>query len=243
MRREIFIESEGLKIHGMFFSPESGSSRVVVFCHGIPLSRPEPNDPGYEGLAASVCDSGYSALFFNMRGTGLSQGNFDPLGWYVDLIEVMRVLGDYEKRYLVGFSFGAMLSIRYAALHRDVSGVASFASPFTLREIFPPGQISRFIDSAREIGIIRDSNFPPSIDWFLERFESMDLEKYLPLVKIPLLVVHGEEDELVPIEHAKRIFDLAGGPKAIEILPGGTHRLRRDKRVTGILLSWLHSLE
>ena len=57
----------------------------------------------------------------------------------------------------------------------------------------------------------------------------------------PLLLVHGNEDELVPIDHAHRLYDMAGEPKQLVVLNGAGHRLRQDSRVTAVVINWLKS--
>lgn len=42
-----------------------------------------------------------------------------------------------------------------------------------------------------------------------------------------LLIIHGDSDELVPMDHAKRLFEAAHDPKRLVLLPDGDHRLSR----------------
>jgi alpha/beta superfamily hydrolase len=93
--REIELTSGEVILHGELFGPDGGVP-LVVMCHGIPLSRPDPADPGYAGLARSLGRHGYATLFVNFRGTGLSSGNFCMGGWYEDLGSVM----DYTRETL-----------------------------------------------------------------------------------------------------------------------------------------------
>jgi uncharacterized protein len=39
----------------------------------------------------------------------------------------------------------------------------------------------------------------------------------------PLLIAHGDADDLIPIEHAKRLHEAAAGPKELVVIPGGGH--------------------
>ena len=50
-----------------------------------------------------------------------------------------------------------------------------------------------------------------------------DSARYLPDLKLPLLIVHGDQDQTVPVEMGRRVFELAGGPKEIAILKGAGH--------------------
>jgi putative redox protein len=53
-----------------------------------------------------------------------------------------------------------------------------------------------------------------------------------------MLIIHGDEDESVPISDARQLAQ-AHGAAELRILPGAGHRLRHDPRVVAILLGWL----
>jgi putative redox protein len=58
----------------------------------------------------------------------------------------------------------------------------------------------------------------------------------------PLLLVHGADDDVVPVEHVDRLYKKAGRPKEKLILPGAGHRLRQDERAIEAVMSWLSKL-
>lgn len=242
--RPVELLSGDVFLRGELNIPTDGLP-LVVLCHGIPLSRPDGSDPGYPALARDLAERGYATLFVNFRGTGESSGNFCMGGWYEDLVSVMEYArsnpgGRYEGLFMAGFSAGGALAIRYAAEHGGVDGVAAFAAPAKLTEVFPRSYCLSFLEVAREIGIIKDLEFPPNPDWFYDDLEEHDAIDFVPRVSpVPLLLVHGDEDETVPVEQGRMLFEAAGEPKQLVILPGGLHRLRRDPRSLEALLDWL----
>ncbi len=242
--REVELISGDVTLTGELNVPAEGVP-LVVLCHGIPLSRPDGSDPGYPALARALADSGSATLFVNFRGTGDSSGDFCMGGWYEDLVEVVGFARSglrerFDGLYLAGFSAGGALAIRYAAEHGDVDGVAAFAAPARLTEVFPRTHCLSFLEVARDVGIIKDLSFPPTPDWFYDDVEKHDALDFVAGVSpIPLLLVHGDQDETVPVEQARMLYDAAGEPKELVILPGGLHRLRRDPRSLEILLDWL----
>lgn len=215
---------------------------LVVLCHGIPLTRPDPSDPGYVLLAQQLAEAGYAALFVNFRGCGESTGDFHLNGWYEDLTSVAgyaKTLGR-PGLYIAGFSAGGTLAIRYASEHGGLDGVAAFASPARFSEVFPRENVMTLIEAARDIGIIKTTDFPPTPDWFYDQVEENAAIDFVAGVSpVPLLVVHGEEDELVPFAQGRTLFEAAGEPKEFVPLPGGEHRLRHDPRSMDVLLDWL----
>lgn len=246
-RRGLKLKSGELVLVAELFSPGPGRP-LVVLCHGVPLSPPDPEDEGYPLLAGRICESGYSVLFVNFRGTGESEGDFCLGGWYSDLeaaVEYARAeAGECEGLYLAGFSAGGALAIRYAGEHGGVDGVAAFAPPARFEDIFPREHLMAFIELARDVGIIRETRFPPSPQWFYDDLLENSAIKYVGGISpAPLLIVHGEEDEVVPVEQGVELFEAAGEPKELRLLAGGAHRLRHDPRALECLIGWLERMK
>lgn len=245
--REVELISGGVTLKGELVIPGEGAP-LVVLCHGIPLSRPDPADSGYTALARRLAEDGYATLFVNFRGTGGSSGDFYMGGWYDDLVEVMRFAaarraGGFPATFMAGFSAGGALAIRYAAENGGVDGVASFAAPSRLTGVFPRSQCEPFLEAARDVGIIKDPDFPSTPDWFYDDVERHDAIGSVPhLSPIPLLLVHGDSDDTVPVEQGHELYEAAGEPKELVLLEGGMHRLRHDPRSVEALLGWLARL-
>ncbi len=56
-----------------------------------------------------------------------------------------------------------------------------------------------------------------------------------------ILIIHGDGDEVVPVENARGIYEMAGQPKELVIIPGGDHTLSdpgHRERALGICLNW-----
>jgi hypothetical protein len=82
-------------------------------------------------------------------------------------------------------------------------------------------------------GVILDAPYTAIVDvaagaypffpvrWFLfDRYETM---RYLPNVRAPLLVIHGEDDEVIPVAMGRAVYAAANGPKEIVTFPGAGH--------------------
>lgn len=239
---DISIASVDVVLRGDLLSP-ADDAPLVILCHGIPLSLPNPDDPGYSLLQHKVADAGYQSLFVNFRGCGGSTGDFHLGGWYQDLCSVVDFAREQlraPKIFLAGFSAGGAIATEYVACHKDIDGLAAFASPARLTEIFPKDNLLQLIEAARDVGIIKDTFFPPTPDWFYEDLRKHEAADFISLVSpVPLLLVHGSNDELVPLPQADSLFKAAGDPKELVILDGGEHRLRHDPRAVETLLAWL----
>jgi len=245
----IALEVDGISIVGQLYLPgKEMRSPAVCVCHGIPSgSPPDPGDGGYPVLAEKICHEGFAVLIFNFRGTGYSGGNLDILGWTRDLqaaIDYLWGLADIDrsKLSLFGFSAGAAVSVYVASRDERVSCVAACACPadFTLfTEAVEPQSVT---DRFRSIGAITDDGFPPSIDVWMDGFRLVSPVNHIAgIAPRSLLLVHGSQDELVPVSHSRRLYETAGEPKQMVIVDGAGHRLRQEDRATGAVLDWLKS--
>ena len=242
-KTDVLIVTGEVRLRGDLLSPSPGVP-LVVLCHGIPLSKLDPPDPGYALLARQLAEKGLAALFVNFRGCGESTGNFYMGGWYEDLCAIMDFAHEkcsFPKVYLMGFSAGGALAIKYAALNGRADRVATYAAPARLTSVFTRSDTLMLIEAARDVGIIKDTDFPPTPDWFYEDIEANEALDYVARVRAPLLIVHGEEDELIPLSQGKELFEAAGEPKQFVGLPQGEHRLRRDPRSVETFVSWLRT--
>jgi alpha-beta hydrolase superfamily lysophospholipase len=52
-------------------------------------------------------------------------------------------------------------------------------------------------------------------------------------------LVHGDADELIPLEHARKLYQKAKEPKELKIMPGARHRMRLEKAAMAFVLDWL----
>jgi fermentation-respiration switch protein FrsA (DUF1100 family) len=99
---------------------------------------------------------------------------------------------------------------------------------------------SQLIEHFRSIGLIKDSDFPSSIEKWREDFREVS-----PVVCIgrisprPILILHGDGDNVVPLEHAYRLYREAAEPKELIIIPGANHRLRLEEKAVAAALNWL----
>lgn len=244
----IRLRVDGLDLAGELHIPSmEKASPVLCICHGIPAGPPDPADKGYTLLAQRFCHAGFITLIFNFRGTGRSEGNLDIMGWTRDLRAALDFLCglkevDKGRICLLGFSAGAAISIHAAAQDSRVSLVITCACPADFRSIYqretPPETIQRF----RQIGAIRGKDFPSSIEEWQRGFEIVSPINWIDKISPrPLLLVHGDADELLPLEHARRLYQKAKEPKELKIIAGARHKMRLDKTAMDFVIDWLNA--
>jgi dipeptidyl aminopeptidase/acylaminoacyl peptidase len=244
--QEVRLKADGLELVGELHIPSRDKVHpALCICHGIPAVPHDPTDKGYSLLAQRFCHAGFATLIFNFRGTGKSEGNLDILGWSRDLqaaLDFLYNLKEVDKNHfcLLGFSGGAAVSVYAAAHDPRVSPVITGACPADFRSLrqreMPLNTIRRF----RQIGAIRDKDFPPSIEGWQRGFETVSPINWVDRISPrPLLLVHGDADELIPLEHAYRLYRKAKQPKELKVIPGAKHKMRLEKAAMDFVLDWL----
>jgi dipeptidyl aminopeptidase/acylaminoacyl peptidase len=244
--QEIRLKADRLELTGELHIPSRDKVHpALCICHGIPAAPPDPTDKGYTLLARWFCRAGFITLIFNFRGTGKSEGNLDILGWSRDLQAALDFLYSLEETdkarvCLLGFSGGAAVSVYTAGHDPRLSLVVTCACPADFRSLrqteTPLDAIQRF----RQIGAIRDKDFPPSIEEWQRGFETISPINWVDKISPrPLLLVHGDADELIPLEHARRLYQKAKEPKELKIIPGARHKMRLEKAAMDSVLDWL----
>jgi dipeptidyl aminopeptidase/acylaminoacyl peptidase len=242
--------SDGLKIAGEVYSPErpTGLLPALILCHGIPAKVKGPDDRGYPLLAERFCREGFWVLIFNFRGAGLSEGNFDLLGWARDLEGVLDFLAprrevDPGRVFLMGFSGGAAVSIFVAAHRKEVAALVSCASPAEFRDLAAGQALEDFLAHARDVGIIKDPGFPPSPEEWKKNLQAVKPIAWINKIPPrPLLIIHGTGDDVVDVSHAHRLYQKVKGRAEIFLVEDGGHRLRVDPRAMEKALEWLKKL-
>jgi alpha/beta superfamily hydrolase len=245
MRIPVDIYSDGLRLWGEVYRPDQSSPPALVICHGIPGAPPIPEDKGYPELAERFCREGFLTLLFNFRGAGESQGNFDILAWTRDLastIDYLHTLDDLDVSRLsvMGFSGGAAVAIYVAARDPRITSLVAAASPAEFSIIGGSQGAPALLEHSRRVGIIRDPGFPPSVEEWVKGFEMVSPRRWIRQVSLrPLLILHGSDDELVPISQAWDLYEHAEEPKAIRVVEGAGHRLRLEEKAMSAALDWL----
>ncbi len=241
------MKADGLRLAAEIYIPEAkGPYPAVCICHGVPAKRmPDPSDRGYPVLAERFCSEGFVSLIFNFRGTGESEGNFDMSGWTRDVraaIDYLFSLEEVDKSRLslMGFSGGAMASVYHAAHDDRVTSVVACACPARFFDISEFSKLEEFLTHCRQVGIVRDSSFPPSLEEWANGFNMVSPTRWIDRISPrPLLIIHGDKDVTVPPSHALELYQKAREPKEIAIIKGAEHRLRLSQPAMDTALMWL----
>jgi fermentation-respiration switch protein FrsA (DUF1100 family) len=194
---------DGVRIHAWWL-PLPDSRLTVLVCNGNAGNMSFRLDRARQMQRRL----GVSVLLFDYRGYGRSQGQPDEQGTYRDARAAWRFLVEEkhiapEALVLFGESLGAAVAVQ-VALERK-AGALVLESAFT-----------SIPDMARSAYPF----LPPVGPFIRTRYETL---AKVPGLNLPLLVLHGERDEIVPFAQGQRVFAAAGGPKRFFAIPGAGH--------------------
>lgn len=259
--------SDGVSVHGWFVPAGNTPTVPAAAAPSVPAGRtaaPGSRRPitllffhgnaenigGCLDLAARARAAGFNLLLIDYRGYGESEGRPSEQGIYRDGEAALRELGsraavDPGRIVVWGRSIGAAVAVHLAAGSaadreggagasgdRDATpGVAGLIleSPFT--------SVPDLLRQGRHVVLLALSRFGTY------RFDSASL---MGRVAVPVLVVHGTDDEIAPFELGRRLYELAPGRKELAAIRGGGHNdlwaLHEDE-VWDAVRGFLQSLE
>ncbi len=216
---------------------------AVVLCHGFPAGAGgAAAGMTFPELADAIAENvGCPALTFSFRGCGASEGDFSIGGWQADL---RSAVAEARRRFrpssvwIVGFGTAGTLAIRAAATDPSIGGVATLGSPRGLRDwARDPG---RLIRHARSLGLIRSAGFPANVGSWAKAMKELDSARDLALMgDRPVLIVHGIDDDSVPVEDSQIVAAAGGEQTELRVIPAAGHLIRYDPRAVATLLGWL----
>ena len=209
----------GEKLDYTFHEGEKGSKNIVVIGHGVTGNKDRPFVVALgEGLAAA----GIPALRFSFSGNGISEGNFTDSTISKEVEDLGAVL-DHLKGHTVcyvGHSMGGAVGVLRASKDKRIQLLVSLAGmvhtkAFAQRE---------FGDVTPDEGFMWDEPDCPLSQAYMDDLTQIDTVVDLaPQINVPWLLVHGDEDDVVPIENSHDIFAKANDQTQLITLQSASH--------------------
>ena len=214
---------DGEQLHGWWIGARSAPVGHMLICHG------NAGNIGDRVLyAVLLTAAGFDVLLFDYRGYGRSSGRPGEQGTYRDARAARACLFtrpgvDRSRIFYLGESLGGAVAIDLAGSHPP-AGLVLLSTFTSIREV------SRAHYPFIPTGLVPDAY--PS----LGRIRALH---------VPLLVLHGERDEIAPLVHGTALFEGAPGPKRIRVYPGLGHNdlvAQAGQSLAGEIASWASGL-
>ena len=212
--------------------------RIVVIGHGVTGNK---DRPALVALAEGLAAAGISALRFSFSGNGESEGAFTDstiTKEVADLGSVIDALEGYNVCY-VGHSMGGAVGVLRTATDERIQSLVSLAGmvhtqAFAERE---------FGDATPDAGFMWDEPDCPLSQAYVDDMATIDsVAKQASKFAVPWLLVHGTEDDIVPIEDSRDILQHASAQTDLLELPGVDHVFSDDGTAVMVekVVAWIN---
>lgn len=191
------------------FLPQEEASAGVVICHGAGSAKESHFDFGRAARGA-----GMAAIAFDARGHGRSDGEFGPSA-FADVLEMVDLMREHAPKVaLRGSSMGGFCALHAAAIADPPVTAVVAICPAT------EDLLLRGVRSGRLVDFRMDRE---AIEPWLGR---LDVKRAVASLagRTALLLMHARGDEQVPYTLSEELFEAAGEPKRLLLVPGGHHR-------------------
>lgn len=203
---------------------KGNGNRIVVIGHGVTGNK---DRPALIALAEGLAEAGISALRFSFSGNGDSEGEFTDstiTKEVADLGSVLDALEDYKICY-VGHSMGGAVGVLRAAIDERIEVLVSLAGMVHTNEFAQ----REFGDATPDKGFMWDEPDCPLSQTYVNDMASIEsVAKQASKFGGPWLLVHGTEDDIVPIQDSIDILQYANEPTELLELPGVDHVFSGD---------------
>lgn len=243
------FEVDGDRIAASIHIPDQTPAPGLVMCHGFTGQRTEAHFL-FVKAARALCGAGLNVLRFDFRGSGESDGRFRDMTIsreIEDALEALRVIRAEpdvvaERVGLLGLSLGGLVAACAASRDGDVRALVLWSAVADMEGLVrdrwamstEPGADARdyYEHGPHEIGAA-----------FVQ-----DALRVRPLEEIaqfagPVLVVHGDNDQSVPLAHARRYMNAVGPDDArLLVVPGADHTFSTvalERQVIQATQAWL----
>lgn len=242
-QRKMELTNEGMRLVGVFDTPDQEPKAYVVLFHGFTGDRDENGDL-FVKTARSLCDLGMAVVRFDFRysKTDTNRSESDgyiskmvPSAWISDgllIVNEVRKISGGKKVAVLGLSMGGYTALNVAA-KEGVDALVLWSA------LVDAKMISRAESDEGAIGGLMGENLTRFIKDMLDN----NPIGIVPCIKdIPMLIVAAEGDYVVPPAQALTLFNEYKGPKSLYLVGGDDHVFssRRDE-VIALTCSWLAS--
>jgi dipeptidyl aminopeptidase/acylaminoacyl peptidase len=213
-RESIVLENHGQKIFGIFHRPcTEGPYPTVLMCHGL-AGHKTGKFRIYVILAERLSKLGIASLRIDFRGSGDSEGSFSEMTLESEVSDAVVALNylrnrpdvDPSRIGLFGRSVGGTVALMAAKRAGPIKTIATWAPLFDgdqwqsqWKQLHAPE-----VSEADRWEMMKINGQVPGVNFFNELF-AMRMDEHLEdLAHVPMLHIHGDQDDVVTPRHAER---------------------------------------
>ena len=245
MQEKVFFQnSRGMRLSGVVHHPRSGTEYgSAVLCHGMESNK---NSEKLIVLGEALAKHGVLALRFDFAYVGESSGKFEDITYTGEVDDLTAAFAWVQSRrpgrtVILGSSMGGTVALLFAAREPRVAALVTIAAPLHPenfpKRILTPAQIRLWRQQGFTVYQGRRLNTS-----LLEDLERLDVAESARKILCPVLILHGDADDIVPVEEAYELNACLSGTKRLQILKDTDHRLSDPaamERAIEAALAWL----
>jgi putative redox protein len=232
MEQQIQFDNHvGEILAGTLHQPERPPVGAVVAGHCFTCSR---HTGVLRRICSDLCDAGFMALRFDFSGNGQSQGQFEQSTWSKQILEMEAAIAQMQEKGatwigLAGHSLGAAIALLVARRMKTVSALCRVAGRISETRPLHFLTLSQQDDLARtgQVGFTSRGRALTLNREFFDDADRHDLTAATRALTVPMLVVHGDRDEIIPVSEAHLAKAANPGMVELSIVAGGDHMLAR----------------
>lgn len=223
-----------------FHGDPSDTSLLAIIGHGVTGNK---DRPWAIALATALEKAGFNALRLSFAGNGKSDGKFEDCTITKEVKDLKAIVDaaeeeGYHRICYIGHSMGAAVGVLATAKDERIELLVSLA-PMVHTKAFLERE---FADQKPGKGCMWEMKECPLSQAFVDDLTKINnvLSK-TEKIEVPWLIVHGDADDVVPVEEGQEIYANAYEPKELVILPGVDHVFSGDGEaaMTEAVVSWL----
>ena len=209
----------GERLDHTYHHGRQGAREIVIIGHGVTGNK---DRPFVVALAEGLAKAGIPTLRFSFSGNGASQGKFSESTISKEVEDLGAVIDAVKDREIcyVGHSMGGAVGVLRAARDSRIKALVSLA-----------GMVHTKAFAEREFGMVKpgegfmwdDTNCPLSQRYMDDMAQIGSVIEQGAKVRVPWLLVHGSEDDVVPMQDSLDILERANQPKELVKLAGANH--------------------
>lgn len=254
METPVVFDCKGQQIIGMLHLPSGGRGRfpAALLLHGFTGTKVETHRM-FVKLSRQLAGHGIASLRFDFRGSGDSAGEFESLTLrteVADTLEAIKFLVRHKsinsrRLALVGLSFGAAVASYVVGRERNrFKSLALWAPVAEGAGILDHLSTPEAVASLAQTGVADFWGNQVGVG-FIRQFAEMKPLREVVKSKCPVLLVHGQGDETVPVEHCDMYERALRSQKRLlkkVIIQDADHsfsRLAWERRILTETVDWL----
>lgn len=247
MQHKIFItDHSGEKLAAWILTGKCEPIYMMVICHGFRGAK--ENSGKLIPFARKLNRLGIGVVAFDCRGSGESDGNFADVTLSRQVADLKLVLAYTKKTFrlpilLLGRSFGGSTVAAAAPYDDTVAGCIFWSAPIDLTGTFEHmlGDTYYRLQKGETINIAdRYGEFVLQPD-IVRDFKRHDLASRLKTLNMPVLAVHGGQDEVVHPDNARSITTIVKTGDIV-VIDGADHRCTEFTREReNLTIEWIKS--